>query len=612
MSKQKLGGKKIRVADYVAKFIGSLGVKCVFLVPGGGAMFLNDAIAQSKNIAFVANHNEQASSICAEAYSRVSENIGVAMVTTGPGSTNAITGVVGAWIESVPLLIISGQVKRQDLKSNSGVRQKGPQEVGIVPMVESVTKYAKTLKKPEDIKYELQKAVFLAKDSRRGPVWIDIPLDIQASLVDPNTLRDFVPKVAVKKASTVKYAQISRLIYKAERPLLLIGHGVRLSGAEKKFKELAKVLKIPVVFTWNALDLMEDENPLNIGRPGTVALRAPNFAVQNCDLLITIGARLDNVVTAYNPANFAKYAKKIFVDIDPNELNKFNHKIDFKICSDAGDFITELLSQIDKKNLKKFSGWIDTCNRWKEKYKVNDGIPFAKKGVISHFHFVDKLSDALPEKSIIVTGSSGLAVESFYTAFRNKRNQRIFLTSGLGAMGYGIPAVIGASLATSKSDIYGIESDGSLMMNIQELASLKATGKKIKIFIMNNNGYASIRNTQKNYFNARSIATDADSKLFIPSISGLANAFGFKSICIKTISELGRKLNQVVQLDDSIICEVLLKPDDVLWPKSAAIPQNNGSMLSMPLEDMSPLLSREELKEQMIVPLALASRRIKD
>jgi acetolactate synthase-1/2/3 large subunit len=612
MVTQKEKGKKIRVADYVAKFISDLGVKCVFLVPGGGAMFLNDAVAQNKNLAFVANHNEQASSICAEAYSRVSENIGVAMVTTGPGSTNAITGVVGAWIESVPLLIVSGQVKRQDLTLHSGVRQKGPQEVGIVPIVESVTKYAKTLRRPEDIKYELERAVFLAKDSRKGPVWIDIPLDVQASLIDPNTLRGFSPKAVVKKSSELKYKKIAQLVHKAERPLLLIGHGVRLSGAEKKFKKLAKALKIPVVFTWNALDLMEHKNPLNIGRPGTVALRAPNFAVQNCDLLIAIGARLDNVVTAYNPANFAKYAKKVFVDIDPNELKKFDHQIDFKICEDAGAFLTSLLAQIDAKSMKKFDEWIAICNRWKEKYRVNDGMAFPKKGAIGHLQFVDKLSDVLPEKSVIVTGSSGLAIESFYTAFRNKRNQRVFLTSGLGAMGYGIPAMIGASAVASIRDIYGVESDGSLMMNIQELASLKAIGKKIKIFIMNNDGYASIRNTQKNYFKGRSIATDIGSKLFIPSISGLADAFGFKSICIKKISELERKLKQVVALNDSVICEVVLKSDDALWPKSAAIPQKNGSMLSMPLEDMSPLLSREELREQMIVPLALASKRIKD
>ena len=612
MPKKKMRENKVRVADYVVEFIGSLGVKCIFLVPGGGAMFLNDAVVKSKNVTFAANHNEQASSICAEAYSRISENIGVAMVTTGPGSTNAITGVVGAWIESVPLLVLSGQVKRQDLKLNSGVRQKGPQEVGIVPIVESVTKYAKTIRKPEDIRYELQKAVFLAKDSRKGPVWLDIPLDIQASLVNPKELRSFVPKAAAKKINETKYQKILSLIYEAERPLLLIGHGVRLSGAEKQFKELAKTLKIPVVFTWNALDLMEHENPLNIGRPGTVALRAPNFAVQNCDLLITIGARLDNVVTAYNPANFARYAKKVFVDIDLKELQKFDHKVDFKICSDAGEFISNLLSRIDKKKIKKCRSWLRKCASWKERYKVNDGAPFPKKGVINHFHFVDKISDALPEKSVIVTGSSGLAIESFYTAFRNKKNQRIFLTSGLGAMGYGIPALIGASVASSNKDIYGIESDGSLMMNIQELASLKATGKKIKIFIMNNNGYASIRNTQKNYFEERAIATDADSKLFIPDIGGLANAFGFKSICIKSVAELEKKLDKVVQYDGSIICEVVLKSDDVLWPKSAAIPQKDGSMLSMPLEDMSPLLSRQELEEQMIVPLDLTSKRIKN
>jgi len=611
MTLGKIKREKTRVADYVADFIESLGVKHVFLVPGGGAMFLNDAIAQNHNITFVPNHNEQASSICAEAYGRIKGNIGVAMVTTGPGCTNAITGVVGAWIESVPLLIISGQVKRQDLKLDSGVRQKGPQEVGIVPMVESVTKYAKTVQKPSDIKYELQKATHLALDSRKGPVWIDIPLDIQASVIEPDKLRSFTSKTKPKKINVGKFQKMLEFIYEAKRPLILAGHGVRLSGAHRRFRDLIKLLKTPAVFTWNALDLLEYDHELNIGRPGTVALRAPNFAVQNCDLLITIGARLDNIVTAYNPANFAKYAKKICVDIDQKELDKFEHKIDFKICSDAGEFINNLIARIDKTRVKKPREWIQQCDNWKTKYKVNDGRPFEGKGVISHFQLVDALSDVLPEKAVIATGSSGLAVESFYTSFRNKKNQRIFLTSGLGAMGYGIPALIGAAAAT-KAKVFGIESDGSLMMNIQELASLKSLGVAVKIIIMNNDGYASIRNTQNNYFEARSIATDKKSKLFIPDIDGLAQAFGFKVMKIQSILELNKKLAIFTKSSGSVICEVVLKRDDVLWPKSAAIPQEDGSMLSMPLEDMSPLLSRKELEEQMIVPLDPISKSIKD
>lgn len=614
MAKNNIGINKIevRVADYIINFIKNLGVKYIFLVPGGGAMFLNDAVASCKGLKFVANHNEQASSISAEAYARVSGNIGVAMVTTGPGSTNAITGLVGAWIESVPLIIISGQVKRQDLKLNSGVRQKGPQEVGIVTMINSVTKYAKTIQNKNSIKYELEKALYLANSGRKGPVWLDIPLDIQAASIDPENIRSFTPKTNIKKNYLTRYKKIIKFLYASKRPLFIIGHGVRLSGAEKEFKRLVKQLNIPVVFTWNALDLLEFDNKLNIGRPGTVALRAPNFAVQNCDLLISIGARLDNVVTAYNPQNFAKHAKKIFVDIDKNELEKFKHKVDLKICCDAKEFINNLLIKLKPLKIKSNESWIDKCNEWKYKYKVNDGIPFKKKGLISHFHLVDKLSEFIPKNSLIVTGSSGLAIESFYTAFRNKKEQRIFLTSGLGSMGYAIPALIGATAATEKKQIFCIESDGSLMMNLQELATLKSQNVNVKVIIMNNNGYASIRNTQKNYFKGRAIATDSGSNLNIPNISDLSKAFGFETISIKSISELDKKLELLIKSKKSVICNVMLKSDDILWPKSSAIPQKDGSMLSMPLEDMTPLLSRKELIDQMFYPLSKTSKRIKN
>jgi len=349
--------QKIRVADYVASFIKKIGVDCVFMVPGGGAMFLNDAIQCKKGLDFVANHNEQASSISAEAYSRVTENIGVAIVTAGPGSTNAITGVAGAWIESVPLMIISGQVKTSDLKGKSGVRQMGPQEVDIVSIVKPITKYAVTVKNPKKIRSELEKAYHLATSGRKGPVWIDIPLDIQAAPISPSKLLGF--KILTNKKNSArlfnKYDEIIKLINSSERPIILAGHGIRLSKASKDFTSMCRMLKIPIVTTWNAMDLLPNSSRLNIGKPGTVALRAPNFAIQNSDLLISIGARLDNVVTAYNPQNFAKNAKKIIVDIDLNELNKFKMKVYFKINLDAKVFLENLNSKTAKYKIKKFS-----------------------------------------------------------------------------------------------------------------------------------------------------------------------------------------------------------------------------------------------------------------
>ena len=603
--------QKTRVADYVASFIKKIGVDCVFMVPGGGAMFLNDAIQCKKGLDYVANHNEQASSISAEAYSRVTENIGVAVVTTGPGSTNAITGVAGAWIESVPLMIISGQVKTSDLKGNSGVRQMGPQEVDIVSIVKPITKYATTVKDPKKIRSELEKAYHLATTGRKGPVWIDIPLDIQAAPIAAETLIEF-KALSNKKKSFNKYNEILNLINSSNRPIILAGHGIRLSKASKDFTKMCKILKIPVVTTWNAMDLIPDSSELNIGKPGTVALRAPNFAIQNSDLLISIGARLDNIITAYNPKNFAKNAKKIIVDIDLNELHKFKMKIDFKINMDAKLFIENLNSKSTKNNVKRFSNWIKKCNEWKKKYPINDGNKFTNNKKISHLQLVDFLSDQLPKNSLIVTGSSGLAIESFYMAFRNKPGQRIFLTSGLGAMGYGLPALIGALNSNKYKEIICIESDGSLLMNLQEILTLKLSKKSFKLFILNNNGYASIRNTQKNYFNKRYIATGPESNLYLPDICKIFSSIGINSFKVKDLNSLSKGINAVLKSKTSIVCDISLKSDDTLWPKSAAIPQKNGSMLSMPLEDMTPLLSREQLKEEMIYPLNSASKKIKN
>jgi acetolactate synthase-1/2/3 large subunit len=606
--------KKIRVADYVASFIKKIGVDCVFMVPGGGAMFLNDAIQCKKGLDFVANHNEQASSISAEAYSRVTENIGVAIVTTGPGATNAITGVAGAWIESVPLMIISGQVKTSDLKGNSGVRQMGPQEVDIVSIVKSITKYATTVKDPKKIRSELEKAYQLATTGRKGPVWVDIPLDIQAAPIEPAKLLGF-KKLSDKKLSDKffnKYDEIITLINSSKRPIILAGHGIRLSKASKDFTKMCRILKIPVVTTWNAMDLLPNSSKLNIGKPGVVALRAPNFAIQNSDLLISIGARLDNVVTAYNPQNFAKNAKKVIVDIDLNELNKFKMKIDFRINLDAKLFIKNLNEKTIKNKINNFSDWVNRCNDWKNRYTINDGGKFTQSKEISHLQLVDTLSDHLPKNSLIVTGSSGLAIESFYMAFRNKPGQRIFLTSGLGAMGYGIPALIGALNSNKYKEVICIESDGSFLMNLQEILTLKISKKPFKLFILNNNGYASIRNTQKNYFDGRYIATGPESNLFLPDICKLFDSIGISAIKVKNLNGLIGGITKVLRSKKSIVCDISLKSDDTLWPKSAAIPQKNGSMLSMPLEDMSPLLSRNQLRAEMLCPLDPASEKIKN
>jgi acetolactate synthase-1/2/3 large subunit len=597
-------GTPVRVADYVFAAIAAEGVATVFMVPGGGAMYLADALGLAKGVEFVPNHHEQASAIAAEAYARINGHLGVALVTTGPGATNAITAVAGAWIESVPMLVVSGQVKRADLKGDSGVRQRGPQEVDVVSLVRPITKYAVTVMEAADIRFHLEQAIYLATTGRRGPVWLDIPLDIQASLVDPSTLQPFAPEVKPKPDLTDAISQAVDLINRAERPLILAGHGVRLAGAAEAFRALYERVMIPVVTTWNAMDLIPANHQLSVGKPGTVALRPANFAVQNADLLLTIGARLDNVVTAFNPAQFGRMAKKIVVDVDAAELNKFTHPIDVKVEADAADFISALLSACNRVERRDRHPWLERCAAWKRRYPVNDGAAFAESGAISHYHLVQVLSEEISEDTLIVTGSSGLGIEAFYTVFQNKPGQRVFLTSGLGSMGYGLPAMIGAGIANGRVPFVGVEGDGSLQMNLQELATIRAQNLPVRIFIINNGGYASIRNTQRNYFEGRYVGTGSEAGLFLPDIVAVAQAMDIAARRVTDAADLREAVKQTLAQRGPIILDVCVQKSETLWPKAAALPQPDGSMLSMPLEDMSPLLPREELRGQMLVPLA--------
>lgn len=602
-----------RVTDYIADFIEKIGVKNVFLLPGGGAMYLVDAVGKNANIEVVACLHEQAAAISAESYSRISENIGVAIVTTGPGATNAITAVAGAWIESVPLMIISGQCKRSDMLRDSPLRQKGVQEVNIVKMVKSITKYSKIVENPEEIRAIMEEAYHESKDGRAGPVWIDVPLDIQGTPV----VRADLPAWKDKQNNAKEENAISEnvikdiqdLITNSKRPLILAGHGIRLSNSSEAFKDWIEGLGVPVVSTWNALDLLPYDHPLYVGRPGVVALRGPNFAVQNCDLLISIGCRLDNIITAYNSKGFAREAKKVVIDVDSNEIAKLEMDIEISVVSDAGDFISAIKEAKihTSPNLEK---WRSICNDWKLRYAINDCKPFPNKGTISHYHLADALSENIPKDTLVATGSSGLAVEAFYTAFRNKSGQRVFLTSGLGAMGYGLPSAIGACFANNKKPMIAIESDGSLQLNIQELATVKAFNLPIVLIIMNNDGYASIRNTQKNYFDERYIGTGPESGLFLPDLEKIASTYGISFIRITDASGLKKKLSRVIKSKSPLIVDIQLINNEILVPKVSALPQSDGSIVSMPLEDMTPLLPLSVLENEMIVNLTSISRKV--
>ena len=588
-----------RVADYIADFLADRGVTHIFLLPGGGAMFLNDAVAKHEKLKGIACFHEQACTIAAEAYSRVNNHLGVAMLTTGPGGTNGITGVAGAWIESVPMLVISGQVKRPDLLGDSPLRQKGVQEVDIVSLVSPITKYAKLVLEPSSIQDELVKAFDLALSGRQGPVWLDIPLDVQASPCQPFS-RIIVPKMINPLSNfESQFNEIKKMLAESKRPLILAGHGIRLSGGAEKFTETIEKIGIPVVTTWNALDLLPHEHPLCFGRPGVVALRYPNFAVQNCDLLISIGSRLDNIITAYNSKGFARGAKKIVVDIDPNEIEKLDMEIDIKLPIDAKEFL-ESISSFDRPQI---SHWLEKCQHWKSVYGKDRSHSNQSPEAISHYDFVETLSDALPEKILISTGSSGLAIEFFYTLFKNKLGQRVFLTSGLGSMGYGLPAAIGSCLSNGSKPIVALESDGSLQLNIQELATLKSLNLPVCLIIMNNHGYASIRNTQRNYFSSRFIGTGPEAGVWMPDLEKIASAYEIGYQRITQLSDLKPKIRQALDQKLPIIIDVHLESNATLAPKVSAIIQESGKIISMPLEDMTPLLSLGELNKEMLIPL---------
>lgn len=594
----------MRVADWIMWRLAQEGLTDVFTLPGGGAMFLNDALAVCPDLTPIPCQHEQACGIAAEAYGRTHPaGFGVALVTTGPGATNIITPVAGAWIESLPLLVISGQVKRADRLAGRNLRQTGVQEVNIVPMVESVTKYAQTLLEPKDVRIELERALHIMRQGRPGPVWLDIPLDVQAAPIDPADLAPYVPPMldsSVQPALSASIATLTKLLNHAQRPLILAGHGVRISGGADVFRQLVRRLNIPCVFTWNAMDLLPFDDALYVGRPGTVAARAPNFAIQNADLLIVLGCRLDNVVTAHNLDGFGRYAEKLVVDIDPNELSRLPYSPKHLICGDVNAVMQTWLDELPEHAHTPWQTWRQTCLSWKVRYPAHEGHPLENSSPINHYALMNILSEQLRADRVIATGSSGLAIEVFYTSFRNKPRQRIFLTSGLGAMGYGLASAVGACIGTARKACYCIESDGSLMLNLQELATIAAQMLPITIVVMNNGGYASIRNTQTNYFERRFIGVDADSGVSIPRLSDVARQFGIEATTVDNHDDLIEALSL-----DSMrprLIEVMLENTETLSPKCSALPQPDGSMLSMPLEDMSPLLSLEQLGAELFAP----------
>ena len=594
----------MRVADYIAHRIAEAGVRNIFMLPGGAAMHLNDAFGRHALIEPICNLHEQACSIAAEAYARITGGLGAVLVTAGPGATNAITGLAGAWLDSTPVVFMSGQVKSSDLTGDRGVRQFGVQEVDIVRIVEPLTKYAVTITDPVTVRYHVDKALHFALTGRRGPVWIDLPLDVQGANIEPDELVGYTPdfQEGINDSLKQQVDEALYLIRQAKRPVLLVGNGVRMAGAVTEFLQLAEQLQIPVLTTWLGMDLIDSEHSLYFGRPGGMAPRGSNFTVQNADCLLVIGSRLDLGLVGYSYESFARAAKKIIVDIDANELKKYPIKVDLPVIADAKAFIAEVLIQCKDLEPVNNSLWLKQCRNWQIKYPLLTNEQLDPTLPLSAYHFSSELSKAMDAEDIVAPGSSGFACEIFLLSYRCKVGQRMFHNRGTGSMGFGLPASIGACIGSDFRRTICVDGDGGFQMNIQELETVRRLNLPIKFFIINNDGYASIRSSQASYFN-RLVCADHTSGLTLPDIKKVSAAYGLTTFQIEGTSELRKKINLILETPGPVVCEVIVRSDEPRIPRLASYRKPDGSMVSRPIEDLFPFLDRQEFKENMLIPL---------
>lgn len=594
----------IKVSDYVIKRLEETGTKHMFMLPGGGAMHLNDSLGNSGKIQYICCLHEQACAIAAEAYARVTNKIGLLMVTTGPGGTNALTGVAGAYLESTPVFVVSGQVKRADMINRQGVRQQGMQELDIISVVKPMTKYAALVDDPQMIRYHVERALYEATHGRKGPVWLDIPLDVQASVIDEDSLIGYTP--VPEPNNTHLEAQVLRVIdilNHSDRPVLMAGNGIRLSDGIREFDELVNLLHIPVLTTWNGIDLMEETNPLYYGRPGGLGHRYANFIQQNADFFLSVGARLNLLQTGYNFDGFAREATKIMVDIDSAELHKINVRPDVPICADAKEFMELIIKHRDKLQKKDRSRWFSYCDRVKEKYPLVKQEYWEQKDLVNTYCLLETISGHMTPEDIYVSGSSGSCIDISMQTFRVKKGQRVFSTKGLASMGYGLPSAIGACLAGGGRRTVGVNGDGGFVMNIQELETIARLNLPIKLFVLSNRGYGAIKATQTNLFGGHLVACDEGSGLSLPPIARIAEAYGLKTCVIQSNRELDDKVKEVLSYDGPVICEVMTPIGLTAFPKQVSYKRSDGQMESKPLEYMNPPISEEEMAENMLIPL---------
>lgn len=599
---------KIKVSDYISGFLVDHGIDTTFTVTGGGAMHLNDAFGHQKGMHCIYQHHEQACAIAAEAYARIHNKIAALVVTTGPGGTNAITGVVGGWLDSIPMLVISGQV-RYDTTARStglGIRAMGDQEFDITKAVDCMTKYCEMVTDKNKIRYCLEKALKLSQQGRPGPCWLDIPLNIQGAYVDTDDLYPYDggdDEVLPPETDDKTLDEIIELIKKAERPVFNAGNGIRIAGAFDEFRSVIEKLNIPVVTGWDSIDCIEDEHPLYVGRAGIMGDRPGNFAIQNSDLLLSVGSRLSIRQVGYNYQTWARAAKKIVVDVDKEELKKPTVNPDMPIWADAKDFLSKLDKKLSDNKLFKGESWIECCQNWKRDYPVVQKKHYEQVAPCNVYAFIKELSSRLNEGQITVVGNGSACVVGSH-GYVIKKDQRFIINSAIASMGYDLPAAIGACVADHSQDIINVTGDGSIQMNIQELQTIVQNKLPIKIFMINNGGYHSIRQSQKNFFGEPLVGVGYDSHdLSFPDMSKLVPAYGIPYYKCEKNADLGETIEKTLNTKGYAFCEIIVDSEQKFEPKSATKKLPDGTLVSAPLEDLAPFLPREELEKIMFIPL---------
>ena len=594
----------MRVADYIWKTLADKGVRHVFLVTGGGAMHLNDALGLERRIKYVCNLHEQACAMAAEGYARASGTPGVINVTTGPGGTNALTGVMGAWLDSVPMVIVSGQIKRATMITacpNLKLRQLGDQEYNIVDAVKPMTKFAKTVMSVEEVPQVLEDAWRICQEGRPGPVWIDVPLDIQAAEMVPRAKCEVRSAEGRETGDVGREAvQIAEALKAAKRPAIIVGSGVHNAHCEELFLKVAESLNIPVLTSISGIDLIPSDHPLFFGRPGILGERPANLIMQNIDLFIVLGTRMGIRICGYAYETVARAAKKVMVDIDPNELEKPTFRPDVKICADAGDFLRALAVELPSLGPK--AEWLDYCRRMKAKYPVILPEHRARTDYVSSYVLPEAIMRHAPDPLTVVT-SNGIAYTSTFQAIPIRKGMRMFSNEACASMGYGLPAAIGAAFADAGRTVVCFEGDGSIQMNIQELQTLLNYKLPVKLFVYNNGGYRSIKTTQRAFFNGRFMGSEAGSGVILPSFEKIAAAYGLPYFRLKNNQVLDAKLPEIFATEGPALVEVMLDPFEKLGPKAASKKLPDGTMVSAPLEDMAPFLPREEFAANMLIPV---------